>query len=55
MTDKVNLLRIAEARLDKNKDGVLTFMEVRDLLQVAAFITTSTNITGSRARSPTKQ
>ena len=54
MPDKVNLLRIAEARLDKNKDGVLTFMEVRDLLQVAALIT-STNNTGSRPRSPTKQ
>jgi len=39
MPSKQKLLRIAEARLDKNKDGELSFEEVRDLLQVAVVIT----------------
>jgi Ca2+-binding EF-hand superfamily protein len=39
MPSKTKFMRIAEARLDKNKDGVLSFMEVRDLLQVAAVVT----------------
>jgi curved DNA-binding protein CbpA len=38
MPPKQDLLRMASARLDKNKDGVLDFMEVRDLLQVAAVV-----------------
>jgi len=39
MPSKTNLLRIAEARLDKTKDGTLSFEEVRDLLQVAMVVT----------------
>lgn len=39
MPSKKNLLRIAEARLDKNRDGELSFEEVRELLQVAVVIT----------------
>jgi curved DNA-binding protein CbpA len=40
MPSKQKLKHIAEARLDKNKDGELSFDEIRDLLQVAAVITT---------------
>eukprot|EP00980_Cylindrotheca_fusiformis_P021759 scaffold8587_cov97-Cylindrotheca_fusiformis.AAC.7 len=39
MPSKQKLMHIAEARLDKNKDGELSFEEIRDLLQVAAVIT----------------
>ncbi|CAJ1959515.1 unnamed protein product [Cylindrotheca closterium] len=41
MPSKQKLIRIAEARLDKNKDGELSFEEVRDMLQVAMVITES--------------
>mmetsp|Transcript_26944 Transcript_26944/g.65433 ORF Transcript_26944/g.65433 Transcript_26944/m.65433 type:complete len:450 (+) Transcript_26944:43-1392(+) len=39
MPNKPELLRVAHARLDKNKDGIMSFSEVRDLLQVAAVLT----------------
>lgn len=39
MPRKTDLARIAGGRLDKDKDGVLSFEDVRDLLQVAAYLT----------------
>jgi Ca2+-binding EF-hand superfamily protein len=39
MPSKPELVRLAQMRLDKNKDGVMSFSEVRDLLQVAAVLT----------------
>merc|ERR1712150_202893 len=40
MPSKQNFMRIAQNRLDRDKDGVLSYAEVRDLLQVAAVVTT---------------
>ncbi|CAJ1959519.1 unnamed protein product [Cylindrotheca closterium] len=39
MPSKPELVRLAQLRLDKNKDGHMSFSEVRDLLQVAAVLT----------------
>jgi len=55
MPSKQNLLRIAEARLDKNKDGVLSFAEVRDLLQVAAVVTNTTSNSRTKTTTTTKK
>merc|ERR1712008_342857 len=38
MPQKTELVRIAQSRLDKNKDGLMSFSEIRDLLMVAAMI-----------------
>jgi curved DNA-binding protein CbpA len=40
LPEKKELVRIVGGRLDKNKDGVLSFNEIRDLLEVAAVVTT---------------
>jgi len=38
MPNKSELARVAQVRLDKNKDGMMSFSEIRDLLQVAAVL-----------------
>ena len=38
---KKELRRVVVTRLDKNKDGVLSFHEIRDLLEVAAVVTSN--------------
>jgi curved DNA-binding protein CbpA len=40
LPEKKELVRIVGKRLDKNKDGVLSFNEIRDLLEVAVVVTT---------------
>ena len=40
---KKELHRIIMGRLDKNKDGVLSFYEVKDLLEVAAVVTSESS------------
>ena len=42
LPERKNLLITVGTRLDSNKDGVLDFNEVRDLLQVAALVSTNT-------------
>ena len=39
LPEKKNLVRIVGKRLDSNRDGVLQFHEIRDLLEVAAVVT----------------
>lgn len=41
LPEKKNLVRIVGKRLDSNHDGVLQFSEIRDLLEVAAVVTSS--------------
>ena len=40
LPEKKQLLKIVGSRLDANGDGVLAFDEVRDLLEVAAVVST---------------
>jgi hypothetical protein len=40
LPEKKHLLKIVGKRLDSNRDGVLQFDEIRDLLEVAAVVTT---------------
>merc|ERR1711935_892155 len=39
MPQKAELVRVAQSRLDANRDGLMSFSEIRDLLMVAAMVT----------------
>lgn len=40
LPEKKHLVKIVGTRLDENRDGALQFDEIRDLLEVAAVVTT---------------